>query len=80
MTCNREKESCKCKLCCHWLIGLQQCLVISVKPGGGGGELGHFKNIYGLLNLRAVKFLPVNKMHIFQCMAKLFCANFKGYL
>ena len=42
------------------------------------GELrGHFKNTYELLNLRALKFSPVNKMHIFQCMGKIFCVEFQ---
>ena len=38
---------------------------------------GHFKNIYELLNLRALKFSPVNKIHIFQYMGKLFCVEFQ---
>ena len=39
--------------------------------GGGGG---------GLLNLmRALKFSPVNKIHIFQCMRKVFCVEFQRY-
>ena len=29
---------------------------------------GRFKNTYELLNLRALKFSYVNKIHIFQCM------------
>ena len=32
---------------------------------------------YKLLNLRAVKFSPVNKIHIFQCMGKIFCVEFQ---
>ena len=31
---------------------------------------GRFKNTYEPLNLRALKFSPVNKIHIFQCMGK----------
>ena len=31
----------------------------------------HLKNTYELLNLRSLKFS--NKMHIFQCMGKIFC-------
>ena len=38
---------------------------------------GRFKKVYELLNLRALKFLPVNKMHIFQCMDKIFCVEFQ---
>ena len=33
---------------------------------------GRFKNTYELLNLRALKSPPVNKIHIFQCMDKIF--------
>ena len=40
---------------------------------------GHIKNTYELLNLRALKFLPVNKIHIFQCMGKIFCVGFQRY-
>ena len=41
--------------------------------GGGGGGGGRFKNTYELLNQRALKFSYVNKIHIFQCMGKIFC-------
>ena len=37
----------------------------------GSGSGGRFKNTYELLNLRALKYSPVNKIHIFQCM--VFC-------
>ena len=40
---------------------------------------GRFKNTYELLNLRALKFSPVNKIHIFQCMGKIFCVEFQRY-
>ena len=30
---------------------------------------------YELWNLRALKFSLVNKLHIFQCMGKIFCAE-----
>ena len=33
---------------------------------------GRLKNNDELLNLRALKFSPVNKSHIFQCMGKIF--------
>ena len=39
---------------------------------------GCFKNTYELLNVRALKFPPVDKIHIFQCMDKIFCVDFKG--
>ena len=40
---------------------------------------GCFKNTYELLNLRALKFSPVNKIYIFQCMGKIFCVEFQRY-
>ena len=40
---------------------------------------GRFKNTYELLNLRALKISPVNKIHIFQCMSKIFCVEFQRY-
>ena len=44
-----------------------------VAPGG------RFKNTYELLNQRALKFSYVNKIHIFQCMGKIFCVEFQRY-
>ena len=32
---------------------------------------------YEPLNLRALKFSPVNKMHIFQYVGKIFCLEFQ---
>ena len=43
------------------------------------GPGGRFKNTYELLNLRALKFSPVNKIHIFQCMGMIFCVEFQRY-
>ena len=40
---------------------------------------GRFKNTNELLNLRALKFSPVNKIHLFQCMGKIFCVEFQRY-
>ena len=40
---------------------------------------GRFKNTYELLNLRALKFSYVNKIHIFQCTGKIFCVEFQRY-
>ena len=40
---------------------------------------GRFKNTYELLNLRALKFSHVNKIHIFQYMGKIFCVEFQRY-
>ena len=38
----------------------------------------HFKSSYEFLNLRALKFSPVNKIHIFQCMANIYCVEFQS--
>ena len=38
---------------------------------------GGIPKSYELLNVRALKFSPVNKMHIFQCMDKKFCVEFQ---
>ena len=43
------------------------------------GPGGRFKNTYELLNLRALKYSPVNKIHIFQCMGEIFCVEFQRY-
>ena len=40
---------------------------------------GRFKKTYELFNLRALKISPVNKIHIFQCMGKIFCVEFQRY-
>ena len=40
---------------------------------------GRFKNTCELLNLRALKSSPVNKICIFQCMDKIFCVEFQRY-
>ena len=34
---------------------------------------GRFNNAHELLNLRALKLLPVNEIHISLCMGKIFC-------
>ena len=43
------------------------------------GPGGRFKNTSELLNLRALKFSLVNKIHIFQCMGKIFCVEFRRF-
>ena len=50
---------------------LQDAYIISWEYGD------RFKNIYELLNLRALKSSCLNKIHIFQCMGKLFCVKFQ---
>ena len=49
------------------------------KKGVGGVAWGRFKKTYELLNLRALKMSHVNKIHIFQCMGKIFCVEFQRY-
>ena len=43
------------------------------------GAGGRFKNTYELLNLRALNFSPVDKIHIFQCIGNIFCVEFQRY-
>ena len=43
------------------------------EPGGVS------KTLYEFLNLRALKFSPVNKICIFQCMGMIFCVEFERY-
>ena len=55
---------------------------VSTDIGNGlalnGNDLGgRFKNTYQLLNLRALKSSPLNKIHIFQCMGEIFCVEFQ---
>ena len=40
----------------------------------------HFKNTYKLLKLRALEILMSYWYHIFQCMGKIFCVEYKGTL
>ena len=62
-------------LMCWWMS--PKTVLIKAKfymcPGG------RFKNTFELLNLRALKFSLVNKIHIFQCMGKIFCVEFQRY-
>ena len=41
--------------------------------------LGHLKNAYKLINLRALKFSTCYKSCIFQCMDKIFSVEFQRY-
>ena len=59
----------------HVLKSLWPCAEIGQELHLGG----RFKNTYELLNLRALKFSPVNKIHIFQCMVKIFSVEFQRY-
>ena len=40
---------------------------------------GRFQITYELLNLRALKFSPVDKIHIFQWMGRTFYVEFQRY-
>ena len=78
----------KWRLLCLGLNVLIHVVLIANVPVRGHnilGELGQghafwgggFKNTYKLLNLQALKFSPANKIHIFQCMVKIFCVEFQ---
>ena len=64
--------SCISSLCISFKISF--LLVQVLVPGG------LFKNTYELLNLSALKYLPVNKIYIFHCIGKIFCVEFQRYL
>ena len=53
--------------------------VLLAVPRGYMRTGGRFINTYELLNLRALKFSPVNQIHIFQCMGMIFCVEFQRY-
>ena len=61
-------------VCCILLpsFGSAKCSHESDRRCSGG----RFKNTYELLNLRALKSSPVNKINIFQCMGMIFCVEF----
>ena len=58
---------------CTWCMSCGSRLLHLTEESSNSGA--HFKNTYELLNLRALKFSPVNKFHIFQCMGKIFCVE-----
>ena len=59
-----------------WLRWIKKALHIGIKRLCPGGR---FNNTYELLNLRALKFSPVDKIRIFQCMGMIFCVEFQRY-
>ena len=63
------------KLCVH--IAEKSAVLRRIRSFVKSG--GRFKNTYELLNLRALKFSPGNKIHTFQCMGKIFCVEFQRY-
>ena len=68
-------------VCVHISVnGFSSILVVTIPMLRCLWWIMRFKKDYGLWNLRALKFSPVNKMHIFQCMDKIFLWNFKGNL
>ena len=59
----------------HWwcLELIASCWMVGHLVQGGG----RFKNAYELLNPRALKISVLYKNRIFQCMGKIFCAEFQ---
>ena len=64
---------------CHYTAFLQDISDMHMTVTSYERPGGRFKNTYELLNLRALKFSYVNKIHIFQCMGKIFCVEFQRY-
>ena len=68
---------------CHevirWWIALKKGVYFDPLLHNERAQGGRFKNTYELLNQRALKFSYVNKIHIFQCMGKIFCVEFQRY-
>ena len=58
-----------------WSLNTWSVSLTAKGPEGGGG----LQNTYELLNQRALKYSPVNKVHIFQCMGMIFCVEFQRY-
>ena len=54
-----------------WINTGSTARIRATYPTGAGGR---FKNTY---ELRALTFSPVNKIHFFQCMDKIFCVEFQ---
>ena len=71
-----EKSHDKIRIIGNPQFTLQVSHVCLVRVSSSGGR---FKNTYELLNQRALKFSYVNKIHIFQCMGKIFCVEFQRY-
>ena len=71
-----QLQNWKWKLSCHCIKCLRQRHVgLVIQALIGAGE--RFKKAYELLNLRPLKISPVDKMHIFRCMGKIFCVEFQ---
>ena len=54
----------------HWWFGLS--LILIHEPCGAEGS-----KMLELVYLRTLKFSLINKLHIFQCMGKIFCVEFQ---
>ena len=52
-------------------ILLHVFIILMIRSGG------RLKNVYELLNLRALKISMLYKNHIFQCVGKIFCVEFQ---
>ena len=67
------------------LICFLCCLFSAISRGAGCGGVGYehcvevLKNAYKFLNLRALKFSPVNEIYIFKCMGKIFYVEFQRF-
>ena len=68
-----------CKLILWDLTRQITCNYIRIGGGHCDRTGGRFKNTYELLNLRALKFSYVNRIHICQCMGEIFCVEFQRY-
>ena len=68
---------------CSWTLGSRGTLtsagsgIAAEKSRHITSPGGRFKNVYELLNLRALKIPMLDKNRIFQCMSKIFCVEFQ---
>ena len=70
-----KSHCCPLRHCCALRVKWPWRIWLDSTSSGGG----RFKNTYELLNLRALKFSLVNKIHIFQCMGKMLYVEFQRY-
>ena len=74
-------------LYCFWMLWNKQCYLSDCWYYSTAMYLlhtcchnwpgGRFKNVYELLTLRALKISVLYKIHISQCMGKIFCVEFQ---
>ena len=73
-------EALKIKLSDTTFKCIMLCISLNLFCNLYHGSLGgRFKNTYELVNLGACKILLINKLHIFQCIGKTFCAEFQRF-